>query len=129
MAGCLIPPYELKNKTFHTVFKGYSKVEVDEYLAFVIEKYTELYRAQDSLTRKLARVEAELEELKEKEDAIRQVLVNSQSAAKKLTAETERRSKLIIESTTETCERILSEFREQIRVEIDTLRVLRTQVL
>ena len=125
----MIPPYELKNKEFQTVFKGYSKTEVDEYLAFVIEKYTELYRLQDSLTIKLAKTEAALAEISEKEDAIRRVLVDSQSAAKKLTEEAERQSERIIASTTETCERIIDEFKEQIKVEINTLKALRKQVL
>lgn len=125
----MIPPYELKEKTFQTAFKGYAKAEVDEYLAFVIEKYTELYRTQDTLTRRLAEVEAELSELKKKEDAIRQVLVNSETAARRLTDEAEKRAELILSSTTENCERILSEFRVQIKTEIDTLKALRAQVL
>ena len=125
----MIPPYELKDKEFQTVFKGYSKTEVDEYLAFVIEKYTELYRAQDALTRKLAVIESELDAYRGKEDAIRRVLVDSQSAAKRLTDDAEKRAALMIESTTETCERILAEFREQIKVEINTLKALRKQVL
>ena len=60
----MIPPYELKDKEFQTVFKGYSKTEVDEYLAFVIEKYTELYRDNDELERKLKTAYAKLDEIK-----------------------------------------------------------------
>ena len=57
------------------------------------------------------------------------MLVDSQSAAKRLTDDAEKRAALMIESTTETCERILAEFREQIKVEINTLKALRKQVL
>ena len=40
----MLAPHELKNKQFQKTFKGYNPQEVDEYLAFVLEKYTELYR-------------------------------------------------------------------------------------
>ena len=38
----MIAPHELKNKEFSKSLRGYSTVEVDEHIAFLIEKYTEL---------------------------------------------------------------------------------------
>ena len=49
----MLAPHELKNKQFQKTFKGYNPQEVDEYLAFVLEKYTELYRENNELERKL----------------------------------------------------------------------------
>ena len=47
----MLPPHELKNKTFGKAMRGYNPVEVDEYIEFLIEKYTELYRENDELER------------------------------------------------------------------------------
>ena len=45
----MIAPHELKNKEFSKSLRGYSTVEVDEHIAFLLEKYTELYRLNDEL--------------------------------------------------------------------------------
>ena len=49
----MLAPHELKNKQFQKTFKGYNPQEVDEYLEFVLEKYTEAYRENSELERKL----------------------------------------------------------------------------
>jgi len=41
----MIAPHELKNKTFTRAVRGYQQAEVDEYFDFLIEKYTEAYKA------------------------------------------------------------------------------------
>ena len=41
----VLPPNELKNKEFSRVVRGYSIPEVDEYIAFLMEKYGELYQS------------------------------------------------------------------------------------
>ena len=45
----MLPPHELKNKTFSRVLRGYNSVEVDEHINFIIEQYMELYRQNDEL--------------------------------------------------------------------------------
>ena len=63
----MLPPHELKNKTFSRVLRGYNSVEVDEHIDFIIEKYTELYRQNDELERRLKLAEAQLAELRAEE--------------------------------------------------------------
>ena len=59
----MLPPYELKNKEFSKAMRGYNTTEVDEHFAFIIEKYTELYRENDELERKLKTAYAKLDEI------------------------------------------------------------------
>ena len=40
----MLAPHELKSKAFSKTLKGYSPAEVDDYIEFLIDKYTELYR-------------------------------------------------------------------------------------
>ena len=124
----MLPPYELQNKPFKTALKGYNPVEVDEHLAFVQNKYTELYRAYNDLERKFAACEAELEQFRKNEDAIRQALVNAQNAGARIMREAGDRSQLILQSTKDSCQQILAEFDEEIHRKQDTLQALKTEV-
>ena len=66
----MLAPHELKNKQFQKTFKGYNPQEVDEYLEFLLEKYTELYRENNDLERKLRIVVTNLDEIKDEAESI-----------------------------------------------------------
>lgn len=83
----MLPPHELKNKTFTKSMRGYNPVEVDEYIEFVIEKYTEIYRENDELERKLKTAVAQLDEIKGDEDSIRSALIDAKRAAANIRSE------------------------------------------
>lgn len=124
----MLPPYELQNKPFKTAIKGYNTTEVDEHIDFVIEKYTELYRAYNELERKYAAGEAELDQFRKNEDAIRRALVNAQNAGNRIMKEADDRSELILQSTKEKCSKILKDFQKEIENQQDTLQALKSQV-
>ncbi|MGM9646871.1 MAG: DivIVA domain-containing protein [Eubacteriales bacterium] len=124
----MLPPYELQNKPFKTALKGYNISEVDEHLEFVINQYTELYRAYNDLERRLASSEAELERYRKNEDAIRRALVNAQNAGTRIMREAGDRSQLILESTKDNCKQMLADFEAEIQQKQDTLQALKTQV-
>ncbi|MBQ7354017.1 MAG: DivIVA domain-containing protein [Clostridia bacterium] len=124
----MLPPYELQNKPFRTALKGYNATEVDEHLEFVMNKYTELYRAYNDLERRLAASEAELERYRKNEDAIRRALVNAQNAGTRIMKEAGERSQLILQSTKDNCKKILIDFDAEIQQKQDTLQALKTQV-
>ena len=124
----MLPPYELKNKPFKTALKGYNTAEVDEHLGFVESKYTELYRAYNELERKFAACEAELEQFRKNEDAIRRALVNAQNAGARIMREAGDRSQLILQSTKDSCQQILADFSREIERKQDTLQALKTEV-
>lgn len=124
----MLPPYELKNKPFKTALKGYNTAEVDEHLEFVQNKYTELYRAYNELERKFAACEAELEQFRKNEDAIRRALVNAQNAGARIMREAGDRSQLILQSTKDSCQQILADFEQEIGRKQDTLQALNNEV-
>lgn len=124
----MLPPYELQNKPFKTALKGYNTVEVDEHLEFVNNKYTELYRAYNDLERRFSACEAELEQFRKNEDAIRRALVNAQNAGARIMREAGDRSQLILQSTKESCKEILADFEKEIQQKQDMLQALKTQV-
>ena len=94
--------------------RGYNPVEVDEYISFLIERYTELYRENDELERKLKSTLVRLEELKNDEDSIRSTLIDAKHAANKIKSDAEDRAKSIVRTAKDSCNTILTDFNEKI---------------
>ena len=120
----MLPPNELKNKTFSRAIRGYTTTEVDEHIDFLVAQYAELYRENDELERKLRVALAELEKFRGDEASIRSALVNAKRAGAKITRDANQRSEIVLRSAKANCDRILSEFHEKIRKERDTLTKL-----
>jgi len=120
----MLPPHELKNKTFSKAVRGYSTSEVDEYIDFLISKYTELYRENDELERKLKAAVTRLDELKSDEDSIRSTLIDAKRAAGKIKADAEDRAEVIVRSAKSSCNTILRDFNEKIDKGRDVLAEL-----
>lgn len=124
----MLPPHELKNKTFSRVLRGYNSVEVDEHIDFIIEKYTELYRQNDELERRLKIAEAQLAEFRADEESIRNVLVNAQKASAKIISEANERADMILRSARGNCNKVIASFKSEIQKERQELLALRRAV-
>ena len=124
----MIAPHELKNKEFSKSLRGYSTVEVDEHIAFLIEKYTELYRLNDELEKKLRLTEAQLDAIKAEEESIRATLVNAQKASTRIITEANERADVIMRSAKNGCDRIIAELKANVKVENDRLRQAKREV-
>ena len=125
----MLPPHELKNKTFSKSMRGYNPVEVDEYIEFLIEKYTELYRENDELERKLKAAVTHLEEIRDDEDSIRGALIDAKRAASNIRAEAEERAEAIVRSAKSSCNTILADFNTKIEEGRSTLIELNRDAL
>lgn len=124
----MLPPHELRGKEFSHTIRGYSTAEVDEHIAFILEKYTELYRVNDALEQELQQTKDRLAELEVNSDAIRRAMVNAQREEHKIISEAERRADLIMRTAKSNCDRVLVDFRRKIREERLTLHKLRESV-
>ncbi|MBQ2706909.1 MAG: DivIVA domain-containing protein [Clostridia bacterium] len=125
----MLPPHELKNKTFGKAMRGYNPVEVDEYIEFLIEKYTELYRENDELERKLKATMTRLDEIKSDEDSIRSALIDAKRAAAKIKSDAEERAEAIIRAAKTSCNTILADFNEKIEYGRETYAELQRDTL
>ncbi len=117
----MLAPHELKNVEFSKSLRGYSTVEVDEHIDFLIEKYTELYRLNDELEKKLRITEAQLDALKAEEESIKITLVNAQKASTRIINEANERADVIMRSAKNSCDRLLNDFADKIEEENDHL--------
>lgn len=125
----MLAPHELKNKTFGKAVRGYNPNEVDDYIDFLIEKYTELYRENDELERKLKIVVTNLDEIRDEEESIRATLVKAQHLGEKIVREANEKADAITDSIKTRCEAIITDFRKQYSAERKEVWQLRNTVL
>lgn len=74
----MIAPHELKDKVFTHAIRGYNPAEVEEYIDFLLEKYTELYKENASNLQKLNIVTTKYDSLASDEESIRAAIVKAQ---------------------------------------------------
>lgn len=125
----MLAPHELKNKQFQKTFKGYNPQEVDEYLEFVLEKYTEAYRENNELERKLRIVVTNLDEIKDEEESIRSTLISAQKMAEKIIADANDRADIITGAIKDRCDGVIAEFRQQLQAEKEKAWLIRTRII
>ena len=125
----MLAPHELKNKTFGKAVRGYNPNEVDDYIDFLIEKYTELYRENDELERKLKIVVTNLDEIRDEEESIRATLVKAQQLGEMIVREANEKADAITDSIKTRCEAIITDFRKQYSAERKEVWQLRNTVL
>lgn len=124
----MLAPHELKNAEFSKSLRGYSTVEVDEHIDFLIQKYTELYRLNDELEKKLRLTEAQLDALKAEEESIRITLVNAQKASTRIISEANERADVIMRSAKNSCNRLIAELKVSVNAENDRLHQIRREI-
>ena len=124
----MLKPSELKNKTFSKAVRGYSIAEVDEYMTFVLSKYTELFRRNFELEQQLRAALDTKNELEGEKDSVRGALVNAQKVAAKIIEAANERAEDIIDSAKVGCNTILEDFNVQIDAERETILSLKKQV-
>lgn len=124
----MLLPHELKEKTFSRVMRGYNPAEVEDYLNFIIEKYSELYRENDDLARKLNAAVAKIEELGSGDAAVRATLINAKKAADRIVEEANGRADMILNSIKSRSDAILAEYRVKIEAEQQALAAVENRI-
>lgn len=121
----MIPPHELKNKTFAVGFRGYNPEEVDTHIDFIIEKYTELYKANLELDKQLASANQRLDQLSNEEEAIRKILVKAQKMGEAIIEQAQEKADKAVMKIRERSEEIISQTQSKLDAEKQAIEALR----
>jgi len=109
----MIAPHELKNKTFTKSVRGYTPTDVDEYFDFLIDIYTELYKANAELEKKFHVITQKYQELSGDEETIRSAILKAQKLGE-----------VIINNAKDEAEKIIAGVRERCNDIVDSSRQL-----
>lgn len=121
----MIAPHELKNKAFNKAVRGYNCAEVDEYIEFLLEQYTELYKENADLKNELHTTKVKYSELHSDEDAIRAVIVRAQKLGETIVQQAKNEAASIIEGAKSKCQSTIDETEKVIsdrKLEIEHLK-------
>jgi len=115
----MLTPTELRNRTFTKEFRGYNVNEVDDYIATVLDNYTEVYTENSESEKKLRLVVEKLEKVKSDEESIKATIVNAQKMADAIIKDANQKAKEITGAINDSCEEILADYRKKIIVEVE----------
>lgn len=125
----MIAPHELKNKTFSRAVRGYNPVEVDEYFDFLIEKYTEAYKAFSELEQKYNKVKSKYSELSNEEESIRSAILKAQKLGEAIVNNAKKDAASKEDDLKERCDQIIADAKEKVALEKENMAQLRKMAL
>ena len=121
----MIAPHELKNKTFSRIVRGYNPAEVDEYFDFLIDKYTEAYKATLELEQKYNEIQAKYSELANEEESIRSAILKAQKLGEAIVNNAKKEAKEKEIELSARCDAIIQEAKDKVQDEKENIRKLR----
>lgn len=113
----MINPQELQNTEFSKGFKGYTCSEVDSYVEYVVEQYSELFRENAELEKRVKVLTAKLEDAKKDQNSISATIVNAQKMADEIIKDANDKANAINAAITESFDAIVAQYREVIEIE------------
>ena len=121
----MIAPHELKNKTFSRTVRGYNPAEVDQYFDFLIEKYTEAYKAASEFEQKFNQIEAKYAELSNEEESIRSAILKAQKLGEAIVNNAKKDAADKEADLIARCDAIVAEAKAQVEAEKANIVILR----
>ena len=107
----MVNPQELQNAEFSKGFKGYTCAEVDKYIEYILEQYTELYREHAELEKKVKILSAKLDEAKNDQNSISATIVNAQKMADEIIKDANDKANAINGAIKESFDAIVEKYR------------------
>jgi cell division initiation protein len=93
----LLTPLDIHNKEFHKGFRGYSEVEVDEFLDQVVRDFEEVLRENADRKARIEELEAKVGQYRAMEETLNNTLIVAQQAADEVRASAHKEADLIVE--------------------------------
>lgn len=127
-----ITPLDIQHKVLDTQWRGYHKIQVDQFLEEIAESVEELTKENLVVKEKLSAKDAELAQLKRAESTLTSTLISTQSFVDQLKRGAQRDADLVVKEAELKAEEILSQSRAELvemRRTISGLRQQRALVL
>lgn len=114
----MLTPLEIHNKEFRKGFRGYSEIEVDEFLDQVVKDFEELLRDNAGLKARLEDLDAKVSQYKSIEETLNNTLVVAQQTAEDVKTSAQHEASLIIEKAEAEATRIIEEGQAEARAAV-----------
>jgi cell division initiation protein len=91
-----VSPLDLRQQRFRTAFRGFDRIEVTAFLAAVADDYEQALRETDRLRQDMARMEAVLNEHREREKNLRNTLMTAQKLSDEIKEHADQEARRVI---------------------------------
>lgn len=108
-----LSPNEIIEKEFRVKFRGYDPKEVDSFLEEVSEIMTSLIKEKNTLKDQLIAYEAQLADLKKREEEFREALTSAHKLSEKMKSQAEKDVDLMIERAKLDADRIVADAHQE----------------
>ena len=109
----MLIPMDIHNKEFKRVMRGYDVEEVDEFLDEIIVDFEKMQRELDVLKTQISNYSENMNNYREKELSLNNVMLSAQRFADQLTVDAERKAAEIIANAEREAERIVGSTQEK----------------
>ena len=109
----MLKPMDIHNKEFKRVMRGYDVEEVDEFLDEIIVDFEKMQRELDVLKTQICNYSENMNNYREKELSLNNVMLSAQRFADQLTVDAERKAAEIIANAEREAEKIVGSTQEK----------------
>ena len=124
----MIQPHELKRAPFTKAVRGYNPTEVDEYIEFLIDKYTQLYKENAELREQVKQLDKAIEQYRAMEETLQKSIVLAQTAAEDIKKNAAEKANVIINEAQTKSESMHSQIDQDIQSKRNELASLQAEV-
>ena len=126
-----ITPLDIQQQQFRTRFRGFEVHEVDTFLEQMAESFESMQAETEDCMEKIQRLEHEIRGYKEREDAFKRAMLNSQKVLDQMKENARKSSELIVANAEIKAEKILNQAHNrlaQLHADIAELKRQRMQI-
>ena len=126
-----ITPLDIQQQQFRTRFRGFDVREVDTFLEQIAESFESMQAENEDCMEKIQRLEHEIQGYKEREEAFKRAMLNSQKVLDQMKENARKSSELIVANAEIKAEKILNHAHNrlaQLHADIAELKRQRMQI-
>lgn len=126
-----LTPLDIQQQRFKTRFRGFDIQEVDSFLDQMADAFESLLRQNENLKEEFRRLQLEIQGYKNREDAFKRALLNSQRVIEQMKENAQKSAELIVAEAEVKAEKILSKAHNrlaQLHADIAELKRQRMQI-
>ena len=126
-----LTPLDIQQQRFKTRFRGFDIQEVDLFLDQMADAFESLLKQNENLTKEVRRLQLEIQGYKNREDAFKRALLNSQRVIEQMKENAQKSAELIVAEAEVKAEKILNKAHNrlaQLHEDIAELKRQRMQI-
>lgn len=111
----MITPLDIQNKSFKKELRGYSKIEVDEFLNLIINSYEKLYRESIEFRDEISIMQRTIDNYKALENTLKDTLIVAQKTGEQVKIQASEKAEVILNEAQVTAKKMINDAHEEVK--------------